>query len=99
MLRGLMIRHLMLPGALFDSKKIVDWVLEKLPREVYLNIMCQYTPLDRSSNFPELNKKLNEGHYESLLDYALSKGLENGFMQEFDSAKEEYIPEFDLNGV
>lgn len=99
MLRGLMIRHLMLPGALFDSKKIVDWVIDNLPKEVYFNIMCQYTPLDRSSNFPELNKRLNEGHYESLLNYAISKGLENGFMQEFDSAKEEFVPEFDLRGI
>lgn len=99
MIKGLMIRHLMLPGCLFDSKKIVDWVLENLPREVYFNIMCQYTPLDRACKYPELNKKLNKKHYDALVDYAVSKGLESGFIQEFDSADEEYVPEFDFQGI
>ena len=99
MKKGLMIRHLMLPGRLFDSKKIVDWVLGNLPREVYFNLMCQYTPLDRACKYPELNKKLNKKHYEALVDYAVSNGLESGFIQEFDSANEEYVPEFDLQGI
>lgn len=99
MTRGLMIRHLMLPGGLFDSKKIVDWVLENLPAEVYFNIMCQYTPLDRACEFPELNRKLNKRHYEALVDYAVENGLQSGFVQEFDSAAEEYVPEFDLQGI
>ncbi len=99
MKKGLMIRHLMLPGGLFDSKKIVDWVLDNLPREVYFNLMCQYTPLDRACEYPELNKKLNKKHYEALVDYAVSNGLESGFIQEFDSANEEYVPEFDLQGI
>jgi putative pyruvate formate lyase activating enzyme len=97
--RGLMIRHLMLPGLLFDSKKIVDWVLENLPKEVYLNIMCQYTPMNRAGEYPEINKKLNKGHYESLIDYAEVKGIENGYFQDFDSAREDYVPNFDLEGI
>jgi putative pyruvate formate lyase activating enzyme len=99
MKRGLMIRHLMLPGGLFDSKKILDWVLEKLPRSVYFNIMCQYTPLNRACEYPEINKKLNRKHYEALVDYAISNGLESGFIQEFESANEEYVPEFDFQGI
>lgn len=99
MKRGIMIRHLMLPGCLFDSKKIIDWVIDNLPKEVYLNIMCQYTPLGKASDYPELNKKLNKKHYDSLIEYALSKGLENGFFQDFDSADEEYVPDFNLEGI
>lgn len=99
MRRGLMVRHMMLPGGLFDSKKIVDWVLKSLPREVYLNIMCQYTPFNKACDFPEINKKVNKKHYEALLDYALSMGIENGFFQEFESAKEEYVPDFNLEGI
>lgn len=99
MVKGLMIRHLMLPGQLFDSKKIVDWVLNNLPKEVYLNLMCQYTPLNKSSQYPEMNKKLNRKHYEALVDYAESNGLENGFIQDFDSATDEYVPRFDLEGI
>jgi putative pyruvate formate lyase activating enzyme len=97
--RGLMVRHLMLPGLLFDSKKIVDWVADNLPPEVYLNIMCQYTPMNDLSAYPEINKKLNRGHYETLLDYALARGIENGFFQDFDSAAEEYVPDFNLEGI
>lgn len=99
MTKGLMIRHLMLPGGLFDSKKIVDWFLENLPEEIYFNIMCQYTPLDRAHEYPELNKKLNKKHYEALVEYAASNGLQSGFIQEFDSADEEYVPDFDLKGI
>lgn len=97
--RGLMIRHMMLPGLLFDSKKIVDWVLEYLPKEVYLNIMCQYTPMYNSKDYPEINRKLNPAHYESLMDYAVSQGLENGFMQDPESATDEFTPVFDLSGL
>lgn len=99
LVRGLMIRHMMLPGLLFDSKKIADWVIEHLPAAVYFNIMCQYTPMYNAMSYPEINKKLNQRHYESLIDYALSKGLENGFMQDPDSATDQYTPIFDLSGI
>jgi putative pyruvate formate lyase activating enzyme len=97
--KGVMIRHLMLPGLLFDSKKIIDWVASELPKEVYFNIMCQYTPMGDAYRFPEINKRINEKHYEALLDYAVLQGIENGFFQEFDSASSEYIPDFNLDGV
>ncbi|SHI98171.1 putative pyruvate formate lyase activating enzyme [Lutispora thermophila DSM 19022] len=99
LIKGLMIRHMMLPGLLFDSKKVVDWVLDNLPPQVFLNIMCQYTPMYKAKYFDEINRKLNPKHYESLIDYALSKGLENGFTQDHGSATEEYTPIFDLSGI
>lgn len=99
LVKGLMIRHLMLPGLIFDSKKIVDWVIGNLPKEVYFNVMCQYTPLNKAVEYDEINKKLNKGHYESLIDYAQSKGLENGYFQDTDSATDEYVPCFDLEGI
>jgi putative pyruvate formate lyase activating enzyme len=97
--KGVMIRHLMLPGLLFDSKKIIDWVVSELPKEIYFNIMCQYTPMGEASKFPEINKKINKKHYEALLDYAISNGIENGFFQDFESASDEYTPDFNLDGV
>lgn len=96
--KGVMIRHLMLPGLLFDSKKIIDWVVENVPEEIYLNIMCQYTPFN-TEKYPEINMKINKKHYEVLIDYALSAGIENGFMQDMESATSEYTPDFDLEGV
>jgi putative pyruvate formate lyase activating enzyme len=97
--KGLIIRHMMLPGLLFDTKKVVDWVKSELPKEVYLNIMCQYTPMGDALNYPEINKKLNKKHYEALLEYAIDSGIENGFFQEFESATSDYTPKFDLEGV
>lgn len=97
--KGLMIRHLMLPGLLFDSKKIIDWILENLSKDVYLNIMSQYTPLYKAKDYPEINKKINKMHYETLIDYAISKGLINGYYQDFDSSTKEYVPDFDFEGV
>lgn len=99
MKKGLMIRHLMIPGLLFDSKKIVDWVLKNLPKEIYFNIMCQYIPCGNLSNYPEINRRVNKKHYESLISYAIDNGLENGFFQEFDSSSKKYIPKFDLKGI
>jgi putative pyruvate formate lyase activating enzyme len=97
--KGLMIRHLMLPGLLFDSKKIVDWVSSMLPSGVYFNIMCQYLPMGNASSYPEINKKLNPMHYETLLQYAVDCGIENGFFQDFQSATNEYVPDFNLEGI
>lgn len=94
MKRGVMIRHMMLPGLLFDSKKIVDWVAENLPSEVYFNIMSQYTPMYRAQEYPEINKRINKKHYEALVDYAITRGIENGFFQDVESATEDYVPDF-----
>lgn len=98
LIKGLMIRHMMLPGLLFDSKKIVDWVTCNLPSSVFLNIMCQYTPFNVSA-YPGINKKVNTAHYEALIQYALNNGIENGFIQEYESAVPEYVPDFNLEGV
>ncbi|PWH15300.1 MAG: radical SAM protein [Ardenticatenia bacterium] len=97
--RGLMIRHLTLPGALEDSQRVVDWVLDNLPRGVYLNLMAQYTPLGRAPEYPELATRVPREQYEALVAYALERGLECGFIQEMDSASPEYVPAFDLEGV
>lgn len=98
-IRGLMIRHLMLPGLLFDSKKIVDWVISNLPKKVYFNIMCQYVPMNRACEYPEINKKINKKHYDALVNYAVEHGIENGYIQEFDSAVDDFVPDFDFYGI
>lgn len=61
--------------------------------------MNQYTPIVNSSKFPELNRKITEEEYEELVDYAIEIGVENGFIQEGDTASESFIPEFDGKGV
>jgi len=96
---GLMIRHLTLPGALDDSKRIVDWVLDALPGQVYLNLMSQYTPLGRATEHAELAARVPPAQYDALVEYAMERGMEDGFVQEMDSASPEYVPVFDLEGV
>lgn len=97
--KGVIIRHLMIPGLLFDSKKIIDYVYNTFGNKVYISIMNQYTPLDNVKEYPEINKPLNQKHYQALIDYALSIGVENGFIQEEGTDKESFIPLFNFEGV
>lgn len=97
--KGVIIRHLMLPGLLFDSKKIIDYIYNTYGNKVYISIMNQYTPLDHVKDYPELNRPLNKKHYESLIDYALNLGVQNGFIQEEGTDKESFIPLFNFEGV
>ncbi|WP_288222320.1 radical SAM protein [uncultured Clostridium sp.] len=97
--RGVIIRHLMLPGLLFNSKKIIDYIYNTYGDKVYISIMNQYTPLEHVKEYPELNKPLNQKHYESLIDYALNLGVKNGFVQEEGTDKESFIPLFNFEGV
>lgn len=97
--KGVIIRHLMLPGLLFDSKKIIDYIYNTFQDSVYISIMNQYTPMSNSNKHPELNRTLNPKHYDSLIDYCLSLGIENAFVQEDGTCSESFIPNFDLTGV
>ena len=99
MTKGIIIRHLMLPGLLFDSKKIVDYIWRTFGHSVYISIMNQYTPVHNADKYPEINKPLNHAHYESLVDYCLSLGIKNAFIQEDGTVSESFIPNFDLRGV
>lgn len=99
MKKGVIIRHLMLPGLLFDSKKIIDYIYNTFGDNVYISLMNQYTPINNLEKYPEINKPLNPKHYESLIDYCLSLGIKNAFIQEEGTVSESFIPEFDLRGV
>lgn len=92
--KGVIIRHLMLPGLLFDSKKILDYIHKTFGNNVYISLMNQYTPMFKASNYPEINRKLNEKHYDSIIDYALDLGIKNAFIQENGTSSEEFIPDF-----
>ena len=99
MVKGVIIRHLMLPGLLFDSKKVVDYTYTKYSDDVYISLMNQYVPMFKASNYPEINKPLNPKHYDSLINYALDLGIKNGFIQGDGTNNTSYIPDFNLDGV
>lgn len=97
--KGLIIRHLILPGQLENSKKVLDWIRANLPNDIYISLMCQYTPIYKAGDYPELNRRLRKREYEEIIDYFFEIGLENGFAQEMSSAEKVYTPKFNLDGV
>lgn len=98
LLKGVIIRHLVLPGFLANTYDIIDTVSTEFP-DVMFSLMSQYTPPKKHLPIESLNRRLTEEEYEKAVDYMYLSGLENGFLQELSSAKEEYTPEFNLNGV
>jgi putative pyruvate formate lyase activating enzyme len=100
MKKGVIVRHLQLPGCIEDSKAIIDYLYKTYENDIYISIMNQYTPMPEiGERFPELNRKLYAEEYDELVDYAIDIGVENGFIQEGDTALESFIPEFDNEGV
>ncbi len=95
MKKGVIVRHLMLPGLLFDSKKMIDYLYDTYQDDIYLSLMSQYTPPENRCITPKLNRKLNPKHYEAMVRYCREKGIVNAFVQDISSAGEEYIPEFE----
>ena len=91
---GVIVRHLVLPTCTFDSKKILDW-FSTFKDKAHINIMSQYTPFGDIKNHPELSRKITKREYNSVVDYAISLGIDKAFYQAFLSASEEYIPRWD----
>lgn len=101
MVKGVIVRHLLLPGCLGDAKKIVEYLHRTYGNQIYMSLMNQYTPLDTldREKYPRLAGKVSERAYERLVDYAISLGVEQAFIQEGETAKESFIPPFTLEGV
>lgn len=99
MKRGVIVRHLLLPGHLADSRKVMDYLYQTYHNDIYISIMNQYTPMRTFPDMPRLNRRVSHKEYNTLVDYCLSIGIENGFIQEGETASESFIPPFDLEGV
>lgn len=99
MQKGVLIRHMLMPDMLEDSKSILRWVRDELGDQTYVSLMCQYTPMHKAKQYEEINRTLDDWEYEYIVDFFLKLGLENGYMQEYSSASTEYVPNFDLSGV
>ena len=99
MRRGIIVRHLLLPRHLADSKKIISYLHDTYRDNIYLSIMSQYTPMRFFPNMPELSRRVTRTEYRMLLDYCIQIGIENAFIQEGDTASESFIPPFDCEGI
>lgn len=97
---GVLIRHLILPGNIENSLRVIDWVAETFsPGQVLFSLMSQFTPTDGCAKIPELNRPLTQEEHNSVIDYLCSSGIEDGFYQDLDSSSSSFIPDFDLSGV
>ena len=92
--KGLIVRHLLLPGLLFDSKKILDYLYKTYKDDIFISIMSQYTPMPQVCDIPKLCKKVDRKYYDTLINYAQNIGITNAFVQDEDAASESFIPEF-----
>lgn len=99
MQRGIIVRHLLLPGLSEDSNAVIRYLYETYGDDVYLSIMRQYTPLAQVANIPALNRTITTQEYDAVVDAAIALGVENGFLQEEESIGESFIPPFDHTGV
>lgn len=97
--RGIIVRHLILPGQTKDSKKILRFLHETYHDDIYISIMNQYTPLPHVASIPELSRKVSSEEYHRVLRFADAIGIQNGFIQEGDCAQESFIPEFNFKGI
>ena len=97
--KGIIVRHMMIPGLLNDSKKIIHYLVDNYNDDIFISIMNQYTPTNNLTNYQEINKTVNDSEYDELINYAIDLGIKNGFMQEGETQKTSFIPEFDTTGV
>ncbi|MDE5966234.1 MAG: radical SAM protein [Lachnospiraceae bacterium] len=99
MRRGVIVRHLLLPGQLMAAKRIVKYLHDTYENDIYISLLNQYTPVLQHQSYPELSEPVSAKSYRKLVDYALDIGVEQGFIQEGRTAQESFIPSFDLQGV
>ena len=102
MTKGMIVRHLLLPGQTKEAKKILRWLHNTFGNDIYVSIMNQYTPMPQIKDqpgFSDLNRRVSDEEYQKVLYFAQMIGIENGFMQEGDTAKESFIPPFTGEGL
>lgn len=99
MKKGVIVRHLVLPGQTMDSKKIIQYLYENYKDNIFISIMNQYTVMDGLDAYPELQRKVTDEEYDEVVDYAIQIGVENGFIQEGETASESFIPSFTCEGI
>ena len=95
MKKGLIIRHLVLPNNLQNSKEVLKWINDNIDKNVFVSVMAQYFPTNRAKEFPEINRKLTKEEYEEIENYLYSLDLDNGYIQELGEHEEEYVPDFE----
>ena len=98
MVKGVIIRHLVLPASTSEAMKIIDWVKTNA-FNAYFSLMSQYTPHKNAYNFKELSRKVTSREYNKVLNYLIDSNIKNVYIQELSSSNKDYVPKFTLNGI
>lgn len=94
--KGVIIRHLVLPNNLENSKKILKWIKENIDEKVYISVMTQYFPIYKANEYEEINRKITKKEYEEIEDYIYDLGIKNGYMQDYiDEDEKQYVPKWE----
>lgn len=100
MKKGMIVRHLVLPGQIDNSLGVLDWFAEAFPQgDVLFSLMSQYVPMGKAKMMPPFDRRVTEEEYDAVLSYLDFLGIENGFTQDFSAASEDYIPDFSFEGL
>ena len=94
MTKGVIVRHLLLPKHIDDSKKVLKYLYDTYKDNIYISIMNQFTPVRKIDKYKELNETVKDNEYDELINYALDLGIEKAFIQEGETCKESFIPDF-----
>lgn len=92
--KGLIIRHLVLPNHLQNSKHVLKWIKENMPEDTYVSVMAQYFPTYKAKEDDLINRKLTKKEYKEIEEFLYTLDLKNGYMQELGEHEEEYVPDF-----
>lgn len=95
--KGVIIRHLVLPNHMLNTKHILKWIKENMPNDIYVSVMAQYFPTHLAKQDEKINRKLTKKEYKEIEEYLYTLNLENGYIQELGEHEEEYVPKFDLS--
>ena len=94
--KGLIIRHLVLPNNIENSKKVLEWIKENVDERVYISVMTQYFPTYKAKEYDEINRKLTKEEYQEIEDYIYKLDIQNGYMQDYsDENEEQYVPKWE----
>lgn len=99
MMRGVIVRHLVLPGMKDEAKDVIRYLYETYRNQIHISILNQYTPVRNLDQYPQLQRRVTKKEYDEVVDYAIELGVEQGFIQEGKTAEESFIPPFDITGI
>ena len=99
MTKGVIVRHLILPGHVKNSKSVLEYLHDTYGEQIYISVMNQYTPMPNVADRVPLNRKVTKREYERVLDFAMDLGIEQGYFQDGETASESFIPLFDYEGI